>query len=312
MRDSAEVARLRHLSVTAEQRAIGSRGLQVQEARFAWLMISPSLLVLLLIGTAPLVALLAMSVMRIDLAGTQPNAFVGGDNFSRMASDSRFWHSLTIMLIYTVSSVLLQLVVGLALALALLRPIHGQRVLRVAILLPMILAPVVVGLAWRTLILTPDYGIADFIAQTLGFGSQPWLTDARWALISVIAIHTWQWTPFAFLVFTATLHALPHEPFEAAMIDGAGAWQRFRDLTLPLLWPTILVIVILRTMIALRAFDAIFSATGGGPGTATEILNLYAYRVSFTNLTLGYGAALAFVLLAVTAAISFFLFRLRD
>ncbi|MBA3644004.1 MAG: sugar ABC transporter permease [Chloroflexia bacterium] len=304
--------RLRHSSGTAERPVIAGPGLQVQEARFAWLMISPSLLVLLLIGTAPLVALLGMSVMRIDLAGTQPNAFVGTDNFVRMASDSRFWHSLNIMLVYTVSSVLLQLVVGLALALALLRPIRGQRLLRVAILLPMILAPVVVGLAWRTLILTPDYGIADAIVQALGFGSQPWLTDARWALVSVIAIHTWQWTPFAFLVFTATLHALPQEPFEAAMIDGANAWQRFRDLTLPLLWPTILVIVILRTMIALRAFDAIFSATGGGPGTATEILNLYAYRVSFTNLTLGYGAALAFVLLAVTAVISFALFRLRD
>jgi multiple sugar transport system permease protein len=291
--------------------ALGRTRLQAQEARFAWLMISPSFLVLLLIGSLPLAALIVMSLARIDLASTRPNAFIGAENFVRMARDDRFWHALRIMLVYTVSSVTLQLVIGLALAMALLRPVRGQSALRVAILLPMILAPVVVGLAWRTLILTPDYGIVDFVVQALGFGSQPWLTDARWALASVITIHTWQWTPFAFLVFTATLHALPQEPFEAAMIDGAGAWQRFRDLTLPLLWPTIIVIVIMRTMIALRAFDAIFSATGGGPGTATEILNLYAYRVSFTSLTLGYGAAVATVLLIVTAIISALLFRLR-
>ncbi|MDP9367404.1 MAG: sugar ABC transporter permease [Chloroflexota bacterium] len=289
----------------------GRSRLQAQEAKFAWLMISPSFLVMLLIGSLPLATLIVMSFARIDLASTRPEAFVGLDNFVRMLRDDRFWHALRIMLVYTVSSVTLQLMIGLALALALLRPVRGQGVLRVAILLPMILAPVVVGLAWRTLILTPDYGIIDFVVQTLGFGSQPWLTDPTWALVSVIVIHTWQWTPFAFLVFTATLHALPQEPFEAAMIDGAGAWQRFRDLTLPLLWPTIIVIVIMRTMIALRAFDAIFSATGGGPGTATEILYLYAYRVSFTSLTLGYGAAVATVLLVVTAIISALLFRLR-
>ncbi|MGH2560012.1 MAG: carbohydrate ABC transporter permease [Thermomicrobiales bacterium] len=290
----------------------GQSRLQAQEARFATLLISPSLLLLLAVGTAPLVALLVMGLARIDLASIRPNELVGFENYRRMVEDDRFWHALRVMVIYTLSSVTLQLVLGLALALALFRPLRGQGVLRVAVLLPMILAPVVVGLSWRTLILTPDYGIIDYIAQTIGLGSQPWLTDPDWALGSVIAIHTWQWTPFAFLVFTATLHALPPEPFEAAMIDGASAWQRFRDVTLPMLRTTIVVVVIMRTMIALRAFDAIFSATGGGPGTATEILNLYAYRVSFTSLTLGYGAALATVLLVLTAIISVALFRLRE
>lgn len=290
----------------------GRGRLQAQEARFAALMISPSLLVLLGVGTLPLLALLVMSQARIDLASIRPNELIGTENFRRMVEDDRFWHALRVMLIYTVSSVTLQLVLGLALALALFRPLRGQGVLRVAVLLPMILAPVVVGLSWRTLILTPDYGIVDFISQTIGLGSKPWLTDPEWALGSVIAIHTWQWTPFAFLIFTATLHALPPEPLEAAMIDGASAWQRFRDVTLPMLRTTIVVVVVMRTMIALRAFDAIFSATGGGPGTATEILNLYAYRVSFTSLDLGYGAALATVLLLLTIVISWVLFRLRE
>jgi multiple sugar transport system permease protein len=181
----------------------------------------------------------------------------------------------------------------------------------VAVLLPMILAPIVVGLSWKTLMLSQLYGLVDYAAVLVGLGSKPWLTHAGWALGSVIAIHTWQWTPFAFLVFLASLYALPPEPFEAAMIDRAGGWQIFRHLTLPLLRPAIFVVVIFRTMIALRAFEGIYATTGGGPGTATEILNLYAYRVSFNSLSLGYGAALGTVLLAATTATSLVFFRLR-
>ena len=183
--------------------------------------------------------------------------------------------------------------------------------MRVSVLLPMILAPVVVGLAWRTLILTPEYGILDYVSMLLRFGSKPWLVDPTWALISVIIIHTWQWTPFAFLVFLASLHAIPQEPLEAALLDTRTAWQRFRYVILPMLSPAIIIVIIFRTMIALRAFAAIFSATGGGPGTATEILNLYTYRVSFNSLELGYGAALGTVLLLITVGISLIFFRMR-
>lgn len=275
-------------------------------------MISPAILVLLLVATAPLIALVVMGFFRLDLIGFRPNGFVALDNYQALIPDDRFWQSLSIMGIYTVTSVVLQLVIGLALALALFRPMRGQAVLRVALLLPMILAPVVVGLSWRTLVLTPNYGILDAFTQAVGLGSHPWLTDPKWALASVIAIHTWQWTPFAFLVFTASLHAMNPDPFEAAMLDGANGWQRFRDVTLPMLRTTIVIVVILRTMIALRAFDAIYSATGGGPGTATEILNLYAYRISFTSLRLGYGATLGTILLIVTALTSWLVFRFRQ
>lgn len=286
-------------------------GLQRSEERFAWLMILPAMLLLMLVGTAPIVALVVMGFRRIDLLGFRPNGFVGFANYRELLSDGRFWDSLRIMVIYTASSVVLQVVIGLALALALFRPLRGQAVLRIALLLPMILAPVVVGLSWRTLILTPDYGILDAVSQAIGLGSHPWLTHPHWALASVILIHTWQWTPFAFLVFTASLHAMNPEPFEAAMLDGANGWQRFRDLTLPMLRTTIVIVVILRIMIALRAFDAIYSATGGGPGTATEILNLYAYRTSFTSLRLGYGATLGTVLLVVTALTTLAVYRFR-
>jgi multiple sugar transport system permease protein len=127
----------------------------------------------------------------------------------------------------------------------------------------------------------------------------------------VFAINTGLWTPFAFLVLLATLSPLPPDVYEAARLDRAHAWQRFTHLTLPLIRPAIVMVVILRTMTALSAFAAIFAATGGGPGSATEILNLYAYRTSFSELNLGYGASLAVVLLAITMAISYFMFRLR-
>jgi multiple sugar transport system permease protein len=305
----------RQPSITLPADARGRRrraSLEAAEERFAWLMTAPSLLMLLLVGTVPLVALLVMGFYRIDFIGFRPDGYIGLENYREMLEDDRFWASVWTMLIYTFTSVFFQVVIGLALALALFRPLKGQGILRVALLLPMILAPVAVGLTWRTLVLTPDYGIVDAFLQMFGLGPYPWLTDPTWALASVIAIHTWQWTPFAFLVFTASLHAMPDDPFEAALIDGASGWQRFRDITLPLLRPAIVVVIILRIMIAFRAFDAIYSATGGGPGTATEILNLYAYRISFTSLRLGYGAALGTVLLLLTLVISWAVFRLRQ
>ncbi|MGH7320119.1 MAG: carbohydrate ABC transporter permease [Candidatus Rokuibacteriota bacterium] len=291
--------------------ARGRSGYLRGEERFGWLLAGPSVLLLVTMTTVPLAALMIMSTWRLDLATPFRNRFVGIDNYARMLADTRFLEAVRITAVYAVTSVALQVGIGLGLALAFFRLVRGLGALRVAVLLPMILAPIVVGLSWKTLMLSQLYGLVDYAAVLLGLGSKPWLTDARWALGSVIVIHTWQWTPFAFLVFLASLYALPPEPFEAAMIDRAGAWQIFRYLTLPMLRPAIFVVVILRTMIALRAFEGIYATTGGGPGTATEILNLYAYRVSFNSLSLGYGAALGTVLLVATAAISAVFFWLR-
>lgn len=282
-----------------------------QWERFGWAMSAPSMLFLLLMATVPLLSLLVMGTFRIDMTNPMRNRWLGLGNYLEMCQDARFWHALWVTAVYTVCTVLLQVALGLALAMALFRGFKGQSLMRVSVLLPMILAPVVVGLAWRTMILTPEYGILDYIAILLGLGSKPWLVDPTWALASVIVIHTWQWTPFAFLVFLASLHALPPEPLEAALMDTRTAWQRFRYVILPMIRPAIVIVVIFRTMIALRAFAAIFSATGGGPGTATEILNLYAYRVSFNSLNLGYGAALGTMLLIITVTVSSIFFRMR-
>lgn len=286
-------------------------GFERRERRFALALLAPALAVLLIVTTAPLVYLLWASLQRLDLSMPWLQGFAGLANYQKMGADPRFWNSLVLTLVYTSSTVVLQVLVGLSLALLVLQIPRGQALLRIAAILPIVLAPVVVGLFWRTLVLAPDFGLVDLVTRTLGLGSHNWLGDPQLALISVIAIHTWQWTPFAFLVLLATLATLPPDIYEAARLDRAGAWQRFRHITLPLIRPAVVMVIILRTMTALSAFAAIFAATGGGPGSATEILNLYAYRTSFTELNIGYGAALATVLLVLTMAVSLLLFRRR-
>jgi multiple sugar transport system permease protein len=290
-----------------ERMRLAERG----ERRFAVIMLSPALLVLALSTTAPLIYLVWQSLHDINLAIPGPNRFVGWENYLRMWGDMRFWGALQLTAIYTVSTVVMQLAIGLGMALLILEIPRAQGTLRIVAILPIVLAPVVVGMFWRTLLLTQDFGLVDFASQSLGLGSHNWLGDPNLAVVSVIAIHTWQWTPFVFLYLLAALTTVPDDLYEAARLDRANAWCRFVHITLPLIRPAMVMVLILRMTVALAAFAAIYAATGGGPGTATEILNLFAYRVSFAELDLGYGAASAVVLLVITLSVSAILFRLR-
>lgn len=281
------------------------------ERRFALALFLPAFVLLVATTTAPLVYLVWASTQRLDLSMPWLSGFAGLENYAKLAGDARFWHSLALTAVYTVSTVALQVALGLGLALFVLEMRAGQALARIAAILPIVLAPVVAGLFWRSLVLAPDFGIMDFVTRALGLGSFNWLGDPQLAVVAVVAIHTWQWTPFAFLVLLASLAALPPDIYEAARLDRAGAWQRFRHITLPMLRPAIVIVVILRMVTALSAFAAIFAATGGGPGSATEILNLYAYRLSFTELNIGYGAAVATVLLVITLSVAFLLFAVR-
>jgi multiple sugar transport system permease protein len=239
------------------------------------------------------------------------DGFAAADNYVQMWRDARFWHAIGLTAIYAGSSVTLQILIGLGLALLVMQIPAGQWLFRILAILPIVLAPVVVGLFWRTLMLSPNFGLVDYFVQWFGFEQVNWLGAPTPALVSVIVIHTWQWTPFAFLVLLASLAALPPDVYESARIDRANAVQRFWHITLPLLRPAIVIVVIMRLMIALSAFAAIFAATGGGPGTATEILNLYAFKTSFVELNFGYGSALAVSLLLITMVVSGVLFYLR-
>lgn len=287
------------------------RAAERDERRFAWWLSGPGLLVLIATTTLPIVYLLWQSMQNINLALPGMDRFVGVDNYVRLWTDTRFWDSLELTLVYTACTVILQLALGLGMAIIILRLPRAQGVFRVMAILPIVLAPVVVGMIWRTLMLTQDYGIVDFAFRELCLGTHNWLGEPRLALLSVVLIHTWQWTPFVFLYLLAALSTIPEELYEAARIDRASAWRRFTQITIPMIRPAIVMVVIIRMTVALSAFAAIYAATGGGPGTATEILNLFAYRVSFAELDLGYGAASAVVLLVLTLAVSAALFALR-
>jgi multiple sugar transport system permease protein len=161
---------------------------------------------------------------------------------------------------------------------------------------------------WRFL-LHPDLGIVDYLLSQIGLGRPVWLGDPKLALISVMAVDIWRSTPFMFLVFLAGMQSLPAELFEAAAVDGASAWQRFRSLTLPLLRPLILVALVIRGMDALREFDTLFIMTGGGPGNATETIALATYRYSFRNYDMGLGSAVSYIIFAVVFVLSLFFVR---
>ncbi len=290
----------------------GARSLEQQERRFALALLVPALAVLVLTTTAPLVYLGWNSLHRIDLGMPWLSGFAGVDNFAKMGSDPRFWNSLALTAIYTASTVVLQVLVGLVARAPRAADPEGSG--------PAARSPRSCRSSSRRSSSAcsgarscsrPTSASSTWCRARSACRSHNWLGDPQLALISVIAIHTWQWTPFAFLVLLATLSTLPPDVYEAARLDRAGAWQRFVHLTLPLIRPAVVMVVILRTMTALSAFAAIFAATGGGPGSATEILNLYAYRTSFSELNLGYGAALAIVLMSITLVISYFMFRLR-
>jgi multiple sugar transport system permease protein len=191
---------------------------------------------------------------------------------------------------------------GLGLALLLNSDIRGRRIFVSFLLIPLVMPPIVISLSWKMMY---DYGwgVVNYLLSLLGLEPVYWLSDPAIALYAIIFTDVWHLTPFVMLIFLAGLQSLPTEPYEAAQIDGASHWQVFRDVTLPLLRPTILVVLLLRTIDGSKVFDKVFVMTGGGPGTATETLITHIYRNAFRGLDLGYAAAMSFMMLIVLAVL---------
>ena len=232
-------------------------------------------------------------------------------NFSRLASDAFFRTALLHTLVYALVALTVEFLLGLALAVLMDKSFRGRAIFRAALLVPMMLPPVVVGVVWR-LMFNPNFGSINGTLQAVGANTEglTWTASPTLAFASVIMVDVWQWTPFMFLVLLAGLQAIPQEPYEAARIDGSSRWQTFRHVTLPLLKPAILIALLLRTMDLLRVFDQIFILTEGGPGFATETISLYIYRAAFRFGDFGYAAAMSFVLLLLTNTISLLYIRL--
>jgi len=209
--------------------------------------------------------------------------FVGIANYLQVFGDTeRFWPAVLRTFTFTGGAVATEMVLGMGIALLLWRPFKGEKWVRVAILLPLVATPVAVGMMWR-LIFDPNIGFANQMLSWFGIPAQPWLSGETTALPTLIFVDVWQWTPMVVLILLAGLTALSEEPDEAARIDGANAWQRFRYITLPLLRSTVVVAIVLRGIDALKTFDILYSTKGKGGGSFHEVetLNVYAFGLSF-------------------------------
>ncbi len=279
-------------------------GVTASDRALAYLLIAPTIAVLLALTIYPL-----FYSIKISLQTESGNATL--QNFARLFSDQFFLSALAHTFVYAAIALTIEFLLGLGLALLLDTHIRGRGAFRALLLVPMMLSPVVVGVVWR-LMLNSNFGAVNGTLKSFGLNTESltWTASPKLAMASVIVADVWQWTPFVFLILLAGLQAIPQEPYEAALIDGSSAWQTFRHVTLPLLKPAILIALLLRTMDLLRVFDHIFILTEGGPGFATETLSLYIYRTAFRFSNFGYAAAMSFVLLGITNLISLGYMRL--
>src|ERR671926_28629 len=292
----AEAASVRAGAPTQRRR---SRG--IPERRLAKLMVAPSMLLIAVVAAWPIIYAIWLSLHEysVRVAGLSRWAGPFGlRNYSTALSDSDWWAALAHTLIFTVTSVSLELVIGLAMALAMHSAFRGQGLLRTTVLVPWAVLTVVTAIMWRTMFQSP-FGFVNTILGT----DTVWLGDEPYALIVIILADVWKTAPFMALLILAGLQVIPSEIYEAAKVDGATAWQRFRRITLPLLMPAILVALIFRTLDALRVFDLPFVLTNGKNGTST--LSTIAQETFATNRIYGLGSAMAVLTFIIVMAVSF-------
>lgn len=267
----------------------------------------PGILIIVLVLLIPILAALGLSffsypLQRPDL-GIQ---FIGLDNFKRLLADTTFMNSLWRSVQFTVGAVAAEMIVGTMLALLLKGHVWGKSFFKVAFMVPMMMVPVVVGVAWRLFLLpefTPLGPIFKFLH--IPFDTSKLLTDPGWAMFSVILADVWQWSPFVMIMVLANLQGIPDDVYEAAQMDGASRWKTFWSMTLPLVAPALLSVAVLRAMDAVRTFDLVYILTSGGPGTATELVSVYNYKIAFSRYDMGYASAVSTAVMILLAVVIF-------
>lgn len=263
--------------------------------------LAPALILFLLLTLLPMVNLVALSFHEVEWTDRLSNwDWVGLHNYARLADDTLFRAGIVNTIIFAVVAVALQMVLGFALALMTTRITRGRLFYRTVFILPILVPGIVIGAIWK-LMYSFDFGVINQALLAIGLTPQDWLGNADLALMSVIVVDVWHWTPFCFLLLLASLETLPEDIYEAARTDGANGWQILRHITLPLMIPALVVIFVFRMILAFKVFDEIYLLTGGGPGTATEVISFTIYRRFFTEDQTGYGAAISVTMIAVIA-----------
>lgn len=271
----------------------------------------PAVVVLLALTVFPVAYSLNLSFTKTSyvLPG-YTGQWVGIENYVRLVGDAGFWHSVWLISVFTVVGVTVELVLGTALAVALDGVETGRRLLTSLLLIPVVLTPLVVGLMFNFLF-NAQFGLFSYLISLVGNPLPAGvLGNQATAFAALIVTDIWEWTPFMALIMLAGMQALASEPKEAARVDGASGWQILRFVTLPMLRPLVAVAVLLRAAEAIKEFDKVYILTGGGPGSATEVVDLYAYRVAFGTWDMSYGAALGIVLFLATMLAAGIYFRL--
>ncbi len=269
----------------------------------------PSAVASLILVVFPIAALLALSLMRWNPTERLVPNFVGLGNYVRMIRDVAFLASFARTIGFVIESVIVQMTLGLGIALLLNHNWPGMGIIRTLFLTPMMIAPLFAGMIWR-LIYSNDFGILRYLLGLVGLKSPPlWLADPKWALHATVFVNTWQWTPFVVLFLIAGMQVIPEDVYEAASLDGASRWQTLRQITLPLLRRTFMAVVLFRTIDSFKVFDIIYAMTRGGPGSSTETLSYHLYQTAFNFYEIGYSSTLALGMFAVVMIMSWLLFR---
>jgi multiple sugar transport system permease protein len=275
---------------------------------FKYWALLPALLILLALTVYPAINLLRMSVSTIEFAEAgEIWTFTPLRNLELLAGDWVFRRALWNTIVFVVAAVTAEMVLGFAIALLVSRLSGAKGIVRTIMVLPILVPPVAIGSMWK-LMYNFEFGVFNQALMAVGLAPVSWLGSVDYALWSIILVDIWHWVPFVFLILLAGVEALPVEVIEAARVDGANRRQMLFRVIIPLMWPSISVALMFRTIFAFKVFDEVFLLTSGGPGTATEVVALHIYKVFFTQNQLGYGALLS---VAVILAISVFIFSYR-
>lgn len=277
--------------------------------KFPYILLTPLLVVMVSITILPTIYLFSLSLSEMSVRTGFQMRFIGMENYINLFMSPRFLNSLKVTAIFTGGSVSIQLLIGLGLALLLNREdLVLRKLFIMLIVIPMLMTPVVIGLTWRILY-DPSFGLFNYFIGLLGLRTEAYLARPTTALIAVMITDIWEWTPFLFLMMFAGLQSLPQDVFEVAHVEGASGIQTFWYITLPMLRQIILIALLLRVIDSIKTFDVIFMMTHGGPGTATENINLFSFIQMFQNLFFGYGATSAIVLLFIVIGITMIFIR---
>ena len=273
-----------------------------------WPFVIPALVVVLAVIIFPWVFTIWMSLREWKVGS--PTTFVGLANYLRLPTDPRFVEAVGHTLSYTALSVVLPLVFGTLAAVVFHQKFAARGFWRGIFIMPMMATPVAIALVW-TMMFHPQLGVLNYLLSLVGLPPQLWVFNPTTVIPSLVLVETWQWTPLVMLIVLGGLAAIPTEPYESAQIDGANFWQVFRFITLPLIMPFLFIAGMIRMIEAVKSFDIIFAITQGGPGSASETINVYLYSVAFVYYDLGYGSAIAVVFFLLIVALAALLLYLR-